>query len=232
MTTMNLTTLADADAAARHAADTVARLAGAAIAARDVAHVALAAGSIMEDVHERLAKADVDWSATHLWLSDERAVAPNDDDSNFKMIVRTLLDAVDVPAGNVHRVRGEDGADAAADAYEADIRASVAGLVFDVVLCGMGPDGHTCSLFPGFPQLKIEDRLVVGVHDSPKPPPGRITFTLPLIHRARQTLLVATGTGKADAMAAVLAGPDPHVPASLLRFGTLEVITDEAAVPT
>lgn len=225
---VKVTAVADADAAALVGAQTVALLVSRAVAARGVAHVALAAGSIMEDLHVRLAALDVDWSATHLWLSDERAVPPNDDDSNFKMIVHTLLDAVDLPPDNVHRPRGEDGAVVAADAYETDIRATVAGECFDVVLCGMGPDGHTCSLFPGFPELEERERLVVAVHGSPKPPPDRITFTLPLIHRARRTLLVATGAGKADAMAAVLEGPDPDVPASLLRFGELEVITDLA----
>lgn len=230
---MKPTTLADSDAVAAHAAQLVTRCARTAIDARGVAHVALAGGSIMERFHGALAQADLDWSVVHLWESDERAVAPNDDESNFKMINATLLEHIETPAGNVHRPRGEDGAPAAADAYEADLRAALGDdTELDVVLCGMGPDGHTCSLFPDHPAVLEADRLVAAVHDAPKPPPERITFTLPLLFRARSLLLLATGAEKAEALAAVLAGPDPNVPASMLRLGRLEVVADEAAAPS
>jgi 6-phosphogluconolactonase len=96
-------------------------------------------------------------------------------------------------------------------------------------MCGMGPDGHTMSLFPGHPEVGIEDRLVVAVHDSPKPPPDRVSFTLPVIREARHTMLLAAGGSKADALSRVLEGVDPAVPASLLRHGRLEIIADDDA---
>ncbi len=223
----------DAETVAAYAATLVA---GVITATREPVHVALAGGTTPERCHELLAPLVADWSHVHLWLSDERAVGPDDDDANFKMIRRSLLDRIEIPDANVHRVLGELGADEAADRYEAEIRdAVVAGAdglpLMDVIMCGMGPDGHTCSLFPGHRELAIDDRLVVGLHDSPKPPPDRVTFTLPLLHAARRTLLLVAGSGKAEAMARVAAGPDPATPASMLGLGALEVVVDEANAP-
>jgi 6-phosphogluconolactonase len=235
---VRLTTVADAEAAATRAADAVTRLVGEALDARGVCHLALAGGSTPERCHELLTERDVDWSRVHLWESDERAVGPDDDESNFKMIRSSLLDRISIPGENVHRVMGERGAEAAADAYEGELRASVerrtqAGIpVLDIVMCGLGEDGHTMSLFPGNPGVSVKDRLVVAVHDAPKPPPDRISFTLDLVHAAGRTILLTAGASKAEALAAVLEGADPHVPASLLRFGRLEVIADDAAAPS
>lgn len=230
---MQLTIEPDADAVAARAAETVAQVIG---ATTETIHVALSGGTTPERCHERLAELVADWGHVHLWLSDERAVAPDDDESNFKMVRRSLLDRIVIPPANVHRVLGELGADEAADRYERAVRGQVGagadGLpLFDVIMCGMGPDGHTCSLFPGHPEVEIADRLVVAVHDSPKPPPDRITFTFPLLHAARRLLLLAAGESKRDALARVLAGPDPQVPASLLALGALEIVADEAAAP-
>jgi 6-phosphogluconolactonase len=232
---MRLTTVADAEAVAARAAEEVAGLAEQSDPTRPF-HLALAGGTTPERCHELLAPLVGDWSHVHLWLSDERAVPPDDDDSNFKMVRRSLLDRIEIPEGNVHRVLGELGAEEAADRYEAEVHDHVlAGAdgvpLFDVIMCGMGPDGHTCSLFPGHPEVAIADRLVAPVHDAPKPPPDRVTFTFPLLHAARRTLLLAAGAAKRDAMTAVCAGPDPRVPASLLRLGRLEAIVDEAAAP-
>jgi 6-phosphogluconolactonase len=226
-----ITCLADAEAVAAHAADVVADLVNAIVAPF---HLALAGGTTPERSHELLAELVADWTYVHLWLSDERAVPPDDDDSNFKMVERSLLDRIDIPAENVHRVLGELGADEAADAYEAEIRAVVPANAdgvpeFDVIMAGMGPDGHTLSLFPGHPELEITDRLVVGLHDSPKPPPDRITFTLPLIAAASRTLLLVAGEGKREAATRCVAGPDPATPASMLAVGNLEIVLDEAA---
>ncbi|HEU4656651.1 MAG TPA: 6-phosphogluconolactonase [Capillimicrobium sp.] len=232
---LRLTTVADAEAVAAHAAGVVAHLANEGNPARPF-HLALAGGTTPERCHELLAPLVRDWRHVHLWLSDERAVPPDDDESNFKMIRRSLLDRIDIPEGNVHRVLGELGADAAADAYEHEIHEHVVGgpdgvPLFDVVMCGMGPDGHTCSLFPGHPALEIADRIVAPVHDSPKPPPDRVTFTLPLLHAATRLLLLVAGEGKRDALDRVRAGADPETPASLLRLGALEVVADRAAAP-
>ena len=157
--------VADKEAVAAHSAEVVAAVCNA--TSRTV-HVALAGGTTPERCHELLAPLVSDWGHVHLWLSDERAVGPDDDDSNFKMVRRSLLDRIQIPAGNVHRVLGERGADDAAALYEAEVLdAVVAGAdglpLFDVIMCGMGPDGHTCSLFPGHPEIHVDDRLVVGV---------------------------------------------------------------------
>jgi 6-phosphogluconolactonase len=226
-----ITCLADAEAVAAHAAAVVAEVVN---GTTEPVHVALAGGTTPERCHELLAPLVGDWSHVHVWLSDERAVAPDDDDSNFKMIKRSLLDRIDIPAENVHRVLGEEGADEAADAYEAEIRAVVpAGPdgvpAIDVIMAGMGPDGHTLSLFPGHPEVMITDRLVVGLHDSPKPPPDRITFTLALIAAAPRTILLVAGEGKREAAARCVSGPDPATPASMLAVGNLEIVLDEAA---
>lgn len=235
---MRLTTVSDPEAVAARAADVVQRLLGEALDARGMAHLALAGGSTPRRCHELLAEHVRDWSRVHLWLSDERAVAPDDEESNFRMMRESLLDRVTIPPANVHRPLGERGAAAAADAYESELRAAVdertqAGVpCLDVVMAGMGEDGHTLSLFPGHPELTVEGRLVVAVHDAPKPPPDRISFTLDLAHAARRTILLVAGASKADALGAVLDGADSHVPASLLRFGRLEVIADDAAAPS
>jgi 6-phosphogluconolactonase len=223
----------DKEAVAAHAARAAADLIN---ATTDPVHVALAGGTTPERCHELLASLVERWEHVHLWLSDERAVPPDDDDSNFKMVERSLLDRIEIPRDNVHRVLGELGADEAAARYEAEVRAHVPsgpdGLpLFDLIMAGMGPDGHTCSLFPGHPEVEIHDRLVVAVHDSPKPPPDRITFTFPLLYAARRLMLLVAGADKRDALAKVLAGPDPAVPASLLALGALEIVADEAAAP-
>jgi 6-phosphogluconolactonase len=233
---VRLTTVSDDEAAAARAAEVVARDVAAALDARGAAHVALAGGSTPRRCHEHLVGMVPDWSRVHVWLSDERCVAPDDPEANFLMIRESLLDRIAGAMPHVHRILGEAGPEAAADQYEEELRAHVAERtqadvpVLDVVMCGMGPDGHTLSLFPGNPALTVEDRIVVGVHDSPKPPPERVSFTLELAHAARHAILLVAGGAKADALGAVLDGPDPHVPASLLRFGNLEVIADRAAV--
>jgi 6-phosphogluconolactonase len=232
---VRITTVRDAEAAAARAADIVNRLLDEAIAARGVAHLALAGGSTPKRCHELLAERRADWSGVHLWESDERCVAPDDDEANWKMIVSSLVGRISIADEQLHRMPGELGPDAGADAYEDELRRVLGGEgfpVLDVVMCGLGEDGHTMSLFPDHPQVHERERLVVGVRDSPKPPPERLSFTLPLVHAAGHTILLTAGAAKADALAAVLAGPDEHVPASLLRGGRLEVIADDAAAPS
>lgn len=149
---------------------------------------------------------DIDWSKVTLYWGDERFVPAADEDRNFKQAREALLESIDIPSANVHAIAASDGefGDAiedAAAAYEALLPAE-----FDVHLLGMGGEGHINSLFPHTDAVRETTRLVVAVTDSPKPPPRRITLTLPAVARAREVWLVVAGTEKADAVAAALGG--------------------------
>jgi 6-phosphogluconolactonase len=163
----------------------------------------LAGGTTPQRCYELLSQMEVDWGRVTILFGDERCVRPDHPDSNYRMARETLLDRVS-PA-TVHRMPAELGPDEAAGLY-AHIVESVASL--DVVTLGVGEDGHTASLFPGHPALKAS-ALVVGIRDSPKPPPQRVTMTLPALQRARRVIILATGAGKADAVAKARRGEVP-----------------------
>ncbi|HEY2570169.1 MAG TPA: 6-phosphogluconolactonase [Solirubrobacteraceae bacterium] len=256
----SLTTCADAEAAAKRAAEEIARRLHSAREQRGAAHLALSGGSTPARTYQLLASALDGWQGIELWFADERCVGPQDDESNYRLAKETLL-ATATAAGldeqRVHRMRGELGPDEGARGYEIELRehapsdhgaadalgegkgaagtgegAEAALPVLDVVVLGIGPDGHVASLFPGAPTLDAgPERLCLGVHDSPKPPPERITLTLPVLRAARRCVLLATGASKADAVNAMLGEPSRHVPASLLRRERLSVIVDDAAAP-
>ena len=219
---MELEILDDAEAVAAAAAERV-------LAAGGGGHVALAGGSTPKKAYARLREADL--SALTLWFSDDRAVPPDDENSNYAMAAKALLDHLPEPRRpRVHRIEGELGPDPAADRYQALLRAELgASPALDLVLLGMGPDAHTASLFPGKPALEVTDRLVVGV-----PEPGleplvpRVTFTFPLLAAARDVLLLVAGEDKAEAVARAF-GPDadPSLPVARLEHGT--VLLDRAA---
>jgi 6-phosphogluconolactonase len=171
-----------------------------------------------------------------VWFADERCVEPDDEQSNYRLAAETLLRPAAISDERVHRMPGELGPEAGAEQYARELRGGApleSGLpVLDVVVLGIGPDGHVASLFPGAATLDAgEDSLCLGVHDSPKPPPERITLSLPVLRAARACLLLATGAEKADAVSAMLGEPSRHVPASLLRRERLSVIVDDAAAP-
>ena len=163
----------------------------------------LAGGTTPQRCYELLSQMDIEWGRVTILFGDERCVRPDHPDSNYRMARETLLDRVS-PA-TVHRMPAELGPDEGAGLY-AHIVASVAPL--DVVTLGVGEDGHTASLFPGHPALKAS-ALVVGIRDSPKPPPQRVTMTLPALQRARRVIILATGAGKADAVAKAKRGEVP-----------------------
>jgi 6-phosphogluconolactonase len=163
----------------------------------------LAGGTTPQRCYELLSQMDVEWGRVTILFGDERCVRPDHPDSNYRMARETLLDRVS-PA-SVHRMPAELGPDEGAGLY-AHIVASVAPL--DVVTLGVGEDGHTASLFPGHEALKAT-ALVVGIRDSPKPPPQRVTMTLPALQRARRVIILATGAGKADAVAKARRGEVP-----------------------
>jgi 6-phosphogluconolactonase len=225
-----VTILPDAEAVARRAADRISnRINDARIRSAEV-HIALAGGSTPQRAYELLAEMQGTWSHVHVWLSDERCVPADHEDANQRMVSESLivkLRAHDRP--KFHGVRGELVPEDAAWLYALElVRAMGEKPVFDLMLLGLGPDGHTASLFPGHPETETAEAPVIGVRDSPKPPPERITFTLPLIARAHYTLLLATGESKREALRRVRAG-DPELPPGRLGEGLDEIICDEAA---
>jgi 6-phosphogluconolactonase len=175
----------------------------AAAAAADIAEalregarsLVLAGGTTPQRCYELLSHMDIEWGRVTVLFGDERCVPPDHPDSNYRMARESLLHRVS-PA-TVHRMPAELGPDEGAGLY-AHIVASLAPL--DVVTLGVGEDGHTASLFPGHPALKAT-ALVVGIRDSPKPPPQRVTLTLPALQSARRVIILATGAGKAEAVA-------------------------------
>ena len=195
-----------------------------AIAARGQALIVLTGGGTGIGLLKLLGSHAVDWSRVHLFWGDDRYVPANDDERNEKQAREALLDHIDIPARNIHPMPASDGVfgadlDAAARAYEETLAAIAdAGEptpVFDVHLLGMGGEGHINSLFPHTPAVTEARRMVVGVDDSPKPPPRRITLTLPAVRRSRQVWLVVSGEAKAEAVAAAVGGADPaDVPAA------------------
>ncbi|MCI2237632.1 6-phosphogluconolactonase [Paenibacillus sp. TRM 82003] len=191
-----------------------------ALAQRGVAHVSLTGGTIggktLEAVAASPARDAVDWRRVHLWWSDERFLPAGDPDRNATQARRALLDALDLDAATVHEPPASDGPDgddpdAAAARYAAELAAAAGGAevpAFDVLLLGMGPDGHVASLFPHHPGLARDESSVIGVRESPKPPPVRLSFTFGALARARQVWVIASGTEKAGAVARGVAGGD------------------------
>jgi 6-phosphogluconolactonase len=233
----SLTTCADAEGASERAAREIVRRLESAREERGVAHLALSGGSTPARTYELLAEQLESWERIDLWFADERCVEPTDEESNYLLARKTLLDrASGLEPGRVHRMEGELGPEQGAERYARELREHAPlqdGLaVLDVIVLGIGPDGHIASLFPGAPTLDADTgELCLGVHDSPKPPPERITLTLAVLRAAQRCVLLATGAGKADAVDAMLAEPSNHVPASLLRRGRLSVVVDDAASP-
>ena len=233
-----LTACPDPETVARRAAALIERQLSAAVKARGEAHLALSGGTTPGRTYERLAADAHSWGDVHVWFADERCVPPQDEESNYRLAEQTLLGPAEIPALLVHRMEGELGPDEGARRYAgalAEVPGEGAGSppALDVVVLGIGPDGHVASLFPGAPTLDAGGQeLCLGVHDSPKPPPERITLSLPVLLAARSCVVLATGAGKADAVAAMLGAPSRHVPASLLRRERLSVIVDDAAAPS
>ena len=217
-----VTAVADEHEAAERAADVLATALDAARTVHGVAHASLSGGS-MGGVYRLLGERLSDWSDVHFWFSDERCVPPDHEESIFRLVQETLV----APGAEIHRAPGELGPEEGARVYAENVDE----VVLDVALLGMGPDGHTASLFPGHPALAVEG-ITAPVRNSPKPPPERITLTLPYLHSSRRILLVATGASKADALGRVIAGPDEGTPASLLDRNRLEIVADGAALGT
>ncbi len=198
----------------------------------------LAGGTTPRSVYELLGKSangnQVDWQHTYLFWGDERAVRPDHQDSNYHMVERSLLNHVSIPAENIFRMRGEIDPMEAARQYESKIlqfysrmiSSSIADNlqektpIFDLVLLGIGTDGHTASLFPGSAALREQERLVVAVNHNQPPPPlvDRLTMTYRLLNHAKQIVFLVSGTGKANVLSQIL-GDEPNLdlPAARIR---------------
>jgi 6-phosphogluconolactonase len=222
------------------AAELLAQAIAEAIAARGIAFVVLTGGGTGIDLLKRLGTYPVDWARVQLFWGDDRYVPHDDAERNEKQARDALLDHIVIPAANIHAMPASDSVfgddiDAAARSY-ADELATVAESgsptpVFDVHLLGMGGEGHVNSLFPHTDAVRETERMVVGVVDSPKPPPRRITLTLPAVRRSRQVWIVTTGEAKADAVAAAVGGADADDWPAAGAVGTEQTIwlLDEAA---
>lgn len=195
-------------------------------------HIVLTGGSTPRVAYQHAAERPEAWKGATIWFGDERCVPPGDELSNFKMANEALLARVQPRA--VHRIQGELGHSEAADAYEQELRDAGAP-EFDLMLLGLGPDGHLASLFPGQETLSERSRLVVGVPRAGLEPfVPRVSMTLPRLASARQIVFLVSGESKADAVRAAFgpdAQPDPNVPASLLPplASEVTVLLDRAA---
>ena len=212
---------ADAEEVAQRAAEVFATTVDAARTVHGAAHVALSGGSTVGRVYELAGPMLPDWRDVHLWFGDERCVPLDDEESNYRL-AREHLDA---PGATWHPVPADRSPEEAAAAYARELD----GVHLDLAINGMGPDGHTASLFPGFEQVQ-ERGTCFAVRASPKPPPDRITLSMEKLNAAQRILLVVTGAEKAPMLARVLQGPDPAVPASLLDRDALEIVADAAAL--
>jgi 6-phosphogluconolactonase len=231
----------DLDALSRAAADDLAAIARAAVVERGACSIALSGGSTPKHLFELFAKAGRDalpWEHIDLWWGDERTVPPDHADSNYRMTREALIDPLGLAASHVHRIAGElADPEAAARSYSRELVTLLGSPpTFDLVLLGMGPDGHTASLFPGSPALDETSRWVVAnpvtsplVHGTAT----RITLTAPAINAARHVRFLVAGADKAATLAQVLEGPhDPaRYPAQLIapRDGDLVWLVDAAA---
>lgn len=213
----------DATAVADETVRRVLAAAERAIAARGVFRVVLAGGSTPERAYRQLAACDSDWSRWHIYLGDERCLPPDDAGRNSLMIEQAWLGRSLIAPQHIHWIAAERGAEAGASNYQAVIEPV---LPFDLVLLGMGEDGHTASLFPG--HRHDPARLVVPVSAAPKPPPERISLNISALRQTREMLLLVTGAGKSAAVHHWRNG-EPLPVASLECAAGIDVLIDQAA---
>ena len=228
MTQKCVRVLSDLESLLQAASQRVATLIREAVSARDTCHLALSGGSTPAGLYRLLARGEtggpVPWERVHLWFGDERCVPPEDPQSNFRMARETLIEPLGLARSRVHRMEGED-ADPrnAAARYASELAAYVPGdgpwPVLDLVLLGVGPDGHVASLFPGSANL-AERQAAVSAARVSEEHGWRISLTLPAIERSRHLLVLAAGHSKAEILARVLgegrSGDDP-LPAARVR---------------
>ena len=230
---MQISIYPDTNTLSREAAQFIVRLANEAIVTHGRFTIALSGGSTPKVLYSLLGdepyRNQIDWAKVDIFWSDERCVPPDSEDSNYHLAQQVLLSKIPIPESQVHRMPADrPDRDAASQAYTEEMyRTFGTNRIpkFDLMHLGMGPEGHTCSLFPHQESLHEQQRLVMPVI-VPKPPPARLTFTPPLLNAARFVLFLVTGADKADALQAVLEGeyqPDEY-PAQIVRPDNGEVI--------
>ena len=189
-------------------------------------HIGLSGGSGPRATYQRVAILRPDWARVELWWIDERCVPPADGRSNYRMIRESLLDGLARPPAGVHRVRGELPPDEAADEYDAALE----GVTLSLAVMGLGPDGHTASLFPNAPALEETERRAVAAEAGMEPFVPRVTMTRPVLGSAETMVYLVTGEGKAEAAKRAFGGPpSPDTPASLVRGVRTIALLDRAA---
>jgi 6-phosphogluconolactonase len=201
--------------------------AAAALLAEASGNVCITGGSTPRKAYELVAAERPDWAGVDVWFTDERCVPPDHEHSNYRMADEALLSRIG--GATVHRMRGELGPEEGAAEYEREFE-QAGRPELDLILLGIGPDAHTCSLFPGDDALGERERPVVGV-ETPGMAPlvSRVTLTLPVVNASRRIVFLVTGEDKADAVARAFSGRrDPMAPASLVE-GNVTVLLDEAA---
>ncbi|THH16759.1 hypothetical protein EW146_g3927 [Bondarzewia mesenterica] len=202
--------------------------------------VALSGGTVPNTLTALIHKHGIKWDKWQIFYVDERVVPLDDPDSNHHLASQTLYKHIHIPAKNIHTIDTTllDDLEELSDAYEKELihefaqKDSARFPIFDLVLLGVGPDGHTASLFPGHELLSEEDRWVAYIEDSPKPPPRRITFTYPVLNHAARVVFVVTGDAKADVLPRILDTPQEGLPAARVRPvtpGQLVWFVDDAA---
>jgi len=223
---MKWTILENPDAVARMACERLVQASKRAIADQGEFHIVLAGGSTPEKTYELLAATESDWKYWHLWFGDERCLSRDHPDRNSVMVERALSGKVTIPETQVHVIPAELGPAQAARQYAESLEPVS---LFDMVLLGMGEDGHTASLFPGFEYPAGES--VLAIYDSPKYPPERVSLSTEALSRCRQLLFIITGRKKARAITQWRNGV--QLPVSMVRGqGKTEVITDQNVFDT
>lgn len=226
--------------AAREAASRMTRAIREALAERGTAAIALSGGSSPLDAYALLAKETFDWTKIHVFWVDERCVPPDDDRSNYLHAKKAFLDAIAIPEGNVHRMEGEAADPAAfAASYEALLRKTIPAKTgevpaLDLVVLGIGDDGHTASLFPGYPDVDITDRLVTATKPAPTSPPvPRITLTPPVLEAAKASVIIVLGAKKHEPLERIwsTSGTVAETPSRIIRgfHGSITWVIDRAA---
>jgi len=234
----NIRVAPDVAALARQAADTIQDVASTAISQTGRFSIALSGGSTPKTLFELLAAEygqKIDWANSHIFWSDERCVPPDDADSNYKMAHETLLDHIPLPASNIYRIKGELDPVEGASQYEETLHTYFHDQLprFDIILLGMGDDGHTASLFPGTEALNERQRWVIPNHVATVKQTWRITFTVPVINNAANVMFLIAGTGKAARLKQVIQGAytPNELPSQLIKptDGNLIWAVDHAA---